>query len=368
MDLYALRTLRRQPGRLALTVGGVSLCIVLMFFLLAVYRGVADGSVDYIRQNRADLWVLQKNATNILRGSSLVPGSQGEVLARISGIRKVSPVLFLLQTIKKKGKVRTIFLAGFEPELGLGGPPLLVQGRSVRRDDEIVLDRSFARKFGFELGGRVEVQGHRLTVVGISRGTNAFVIQYAFVTLRLARTLIGYPGLTTCFLVKTEEGVDLRGIQEKIRRLLPGTEVYDHPTFLKNNIQEMKSGFLPLLYTVAAIGAVVLTAILSLLLSVNILERRKDFAILKTLGAPLRFLWGMVAQQAVLIASASSLAALALFFPLVRAVERISPEVSTKTSPGQIIGVIILVEVMSLASSLISIRRLRRIYFLEAFT
>jgi len=52
---------------LALTIGGVSLCIVLMFFLLAVYRGVADGSVEYIRRNKADLWVLQRNATNILR-------------------------------------------------------------------------------------------------------------------------------------------------------------------------------------------------------------------------------------------------------------------------------------------------------------
>jgi len=368
MDLYALRTLRSQPWRLALTVGGVALCIVLMFFLLAVYRGVADGSVDYIRRNRADFWVLQKNATNILRGSSLVSASQGEALARLPGVRKVSPVLFLLQTINKDGQVRTIFLTGFEPDIGLGGPPEFVQGRNVRGDDEIVLDRSFARKFGFGLGSRVDLQGHRLTVVGISRGTNAFVIQYAFVTLRFARALIGFPGLTTCFLVETEAGAKPRAIEDGIRRLLPGTEVYDHPTFLNNNIREMKSGFLPLLYTVAAIGAVVLTAILSLLLSVNILERRKDFAILKTLGAPLRFLWGMIAQQAVLIASASSLVALALFFPIVRAVERLSPEVSTKTSLGQVLGVILLVEVMSLTSSLISIRRLRRIYFLEAFT
>ena len=368
MDLYAVRTLRSQPMRLALTVGGVSLCIILMFFLLAVYRGVAEGSVDYIRQNKADLWILQKNATNILRGSSLVSAVQGERISRVSGVKTAVPVLFLLSTIRKGEKVGTIFLTGYEPEAELGGPPQLVQGRAVQTDEDIVLDKSFAEKFRFKVGESVDLQGRRLRVVGISRGTNAFVIQYAFVTLPFARALIGFPGLATCYLVHTDGETPTAVVQEKIRLALPGLEVYDHRTFLDNNIREMKSGFLPLLYTVAAIGAIVLIVILSLLLSVNILERRKDFAVFKTLGSPLGFLWGLVMKQALLIALASSVAALAAFFPLVHLIEKLAPEVSAKSSLGQIIGIVLVVTLMSLLSSLISIQRLRRIYFLEAFT
>jgi putative ABC transport system permease protein len=367
MDMYALRTLRSQPVRLLLTIGGVALCIILMLFLLAVYRGAADGSVDYIRRNKADFWVLQRHATNILRGSSFLSASQAEKAAAVPGVERVSSVLFLLSAIAKGGDVRTVFLTGFEPESGLGGPPQLIRGRNVREDDEIVLDKSFARKFHFEVGDKVDLQGRPLRVVGISAWTNAFVIQYAFVTLRFARELAGFPSLATCFLVEIKDGADPGGIQSRIRAEIPGLEVYDHPTFLENNVREMKSGFLPLLYTVAAIGAIVLTVILSLLLSVNILERRKDFAILKTIGSPLPFLWGMVVKQAALISSASSLAALAAFFPLVRLIERISPEVSTKSTAGQIGAVILAVGLMSLLSSGISIRRLRRIYFLEAF-
>jgi len=365
--MYAVRTLRSQPLRLALTVGGIALCVVLMLFLLAVYRGVADGSVDYIRHNPADLWVLQENATNILRGSSLVSAAQVEAIARTPGVLTAAPVLFLLSAIRKGGRVGTIFLTGFEPALGLGGPPLLVRGRRPRADDEIVLDRSFALKFGFEAGQEVDLQGRRLKIVGISRGTNAFVIQYAFVTLRFARELIGFPGLATCVMLKVEPGTGLEGVRAGIRGRLQGLEVYDQATFLANNVREMRSGFLPLLYTVAVIGAVVLTVILSLLLSVNILERRKDFAILKTLGAPRTFLWGLVVEQAVLIASVSSAAALALFFPLVRLVERLSPEVTTRSTAGQIAGVAAAVLLMSLGSSLAAVRRLRRIYVLEAF-
>jgi putative ABC transport system permease protein len=339
-----------------------------MFFLLAVYRGVADGSVEYIRQNRADLWVLQDNATNILRGSSLISADQIAAIARTPGVRTVAPVLFLLSTIRNGDNVGTIFLTGFEPDKGLGGPPLLEWGRGPRADDEIVLDRSFALKFGFKAGQEVDLRGHSLKIVGISRGTNAFVIQYAFVTLRFARQLIGVPGLATCVLVNVEPGAAMGPIREEICDVLEGLEAYDQETFLANNVHEMRSGFLPLLYTVAVIGAVVLTAILSLLLSVNILERRKDFAILKTLGAPSAFLWGLVIKQALLIASVSCIAALALFFPLVRLIERVSPEVTTRSTPGQIAGVAAAVLLMSLGSSLVAVRRLRRIYVLEAFS
>jgi putative ABC transport system permease protein len=368
MDMYAIRTLRSQPLRLVLTIGGIALCIVLMLFLLAVYRGVADGSVEYIRQNKVDLWVIQETATNILRGSSLVSAAQIDAVTGTPGVRMAAPVLFLLSTIRKGDKVGTVFLTGFEPEKGLGGPPRLVRGRSPLADDEIVLDKSFARKFGFDAGEDVDLQGRRLKIVGISRGTNAFVIQYAFVTLRFARQLIGFPGLATCVLLNIEPGAGLGNVRDEIRRRLPGLQTYDQETFLANNVREMRSGFLPLLFTVAVIGAIVLTAILSLLLSVNILERRKDFAILKTLGSPMAFLWGMVIKQALLIASVSCAAALVLFFPLVQLIGRISPEVNAISTGGQIGGVVAAVLLMSLASSFVAIRRLRRIYFLEAFS
>ena len=366
MNRYAFRILRGQPLRLMLTVGGIALCIVLMLFLLSVYNGVADGSVDYIRRNKADLWVLQRNAWNILRGSSLLSNRHVEVVRQIPNVKSVSPVLLLLSTIKKGDQMATVFLTGFDPEADLGGPPRLVGGRSVSSDDEIILDKSFAAKFDFKLGDTVHVQDHPMRVVGISGGTNAFVIQYAFATLRRAQSLVAFPGIVTCILVKVE-GDDAK-IVDAIRRALPDVEVYDHGTFLQNNVREMQSGLLPFLYTVAVIGIIVLTAILSLLLSINILERRRDFAILKTLGSPGSFLPLLVIKQALLISFASSLVALVLFFPLTSLIEAFSPEVSTKSSLDQIAAVVIAVALMSLLSSFISIQRLRRIYPLEAFS
>ena len=368
MDLYSVRILRSQPLRLALTVGGIALCIVLMLFLLSVYQGVADGSVEYIRQNEADLWVLQCNATNILRGSSVLFAAQGETVRKIPGVESVAPALLILSAIENEEQVGTVFLTGYEPKSHLGGPPQLVKGRSVLSDDEIVLDEAFAAKFHFELSQLVKIQGDTLKVVGISTKTNALVTQYAFVSLQRAQSLIGFPGVVTCYLVTTEGGKDRSQIAGEIRRRLPGVEVYDHQTFLQNNIREMQAGFLPFIYTVAAIGVIVLTAILSLLLSINILERRKDFAVMKTLGSPKGFLPRLIVKQSLLISLAGIIAALILFFPMAAGIEKISPEVTTKSSAGQIALVTLVAGVMSLVSSFISMQRLRRIYTLEVFS
>jgi putative ABC transport system permease protein len=368
MRLYSFRILTSQPLRLALTVGGISLCIILMLFLLSVYKGVADGSVEYIRFNKADLWVLQRNAWNILRATSFLTAAHGYVIRRISEVESASPVLLLLSTIKKGDRMASVYLAGFDPRTGMGGPPRLVKGRSVLKNDEIVLDEAFARKYHFRLGDRVRIQDTTMKVVGITTGTNAFVIQYAFVTLQCAQSLTGIPNMVTCYLIRVRERKSISKVIEEIREELPGVEVYDHGTFLRNNIREMESGFLPFIYTIAAIGVIVLTAILSLLLSVNILERRKDFAVLKTLGSSSSFLSRLIIVQSLLLSFAGSVVAVVLFFPMVSVIQFFSPEISTKSSVEQIASVVLTVGTLSLISSFISMQRLRRIYPLEAFS
>ncbi|HEX7572918.1 MAG TPA: ABC transporter permease [Bacteroidota bacterium] len=365
--MYAIRILIRQPVRSVLTVGGIALCIVLMLFLLGVYRGVADGSVDYIRSNPADLWVLQRNATNILRGSSLLTLSHGTLLRETGGVRQASPVLLFLTTVWRGKENATLFLAGFDPATGAGGPPEIVKGRSVSNDDEMVLDRSFAAKYGIRVGDVVRVQDDSLRVTGLSAGTNAFVIQYGFVTLRRAQSLLGFPSIVSLYLVNVLPGAACDSVRHAILDDVPGVEVYDHETFLRNNIREMESGFMPILYAIAFIGAVVLTSILTLLLTVIILESRHDFAVMRALGSPESFLSGVVHAQACMLSIGGITIALVVFPVLTAAIELIAPEVSTKGSFLQVGEVSLVVLGITLFSAWLAVRRLRSIYPLEAF-
>jgi putative ABC transport system permease protein len=365
--MYALKILWRQPLRFILTVFGVALCVVLMLFLVAVYKGVADGSVEYVRASDADLWVMQRHCANILRSTSLLPVGYGNTLSGIAGVESCSPILFILAGLETAKGYQTLYLTGYVPESGRGGPPEIVRGRPVGKDDEAVLDRSFAAKCGISVGDEIRIQEDRLRVVGLSGGTNMFVIQYAFVTLARAQRVAGFPGIVSCYQIKVKPGWKASAMAGRIRAMLPGTAVYDRDVFLKNNIREMESGFLPLLFMVAAIGAVVLSAILSLMLSVHVLEQRGDFAVMKAVGSPKGTIAGLVVQQSLVFAGAGIAAAVALFFPLELVVEKVSPEVSAVTSFQQMVLVGCGVVVISLISSILPVHRLRSIYPMEVF-
>jgi ABC-type lipoprotein release transport system permease subunit len=338
-----------------------------MLFLLGIYRGVAEGSVEYIRQNKADLWILQTNTTNILRGTSILSTAHGYVLRENPDLKNISPVLFLLSTIKKQNKAATVFLTGYDPAAKYGGPPGVIQGRNINTDHEIVLDVSFAAKHSLSVGDTVFINHTSLVITGLCTGTNAFVIQYAFVTLKQAQSLIEFNNLITCYCADVKTKKPISAVCKEVEEDVPGIVVYTHQEFLQNNIYEMESGILPLLYALAAIGSIVLTVILTLILSINILEYRTDFAVMKTLGSPFGYLPRLIINQAFFLVASAIIIGLIFFFPMVALICKVSPEIKTITSVGHIFYVIIIVGIMSLVSAFVALRKLRNIYPLEVF-
>jgi putative ABC transport system permease protein len=365
--MYAFRILLWQPFRSALTIAGIGLCVLLMLFLLSVYRGVATGSVEYIARNRSDCWVLQQNATNILRGTSLLSTAHGAYLQQVPGIARVSPVLLLLSSARFRGGDATLFLAGFDHSGGKGGPPEIVEGRNIGTDDEIVLDRAFARKHRIGVGESIVIKDAALRVVGFSGGTNAFVIQYAFASIGRVRAIAGFPSLTSCYLLDAAPGVPPDSLGAAIAADLPGVEVYTHAAFLANNVREMESGFLPILYAIAALGAIVLASLLTLLLTVIILESRRDFAILNAIGSPVGYVRGVVVLLSLLLSLSGTVLAATSFPVLSLAIAWLSPEVSTSVTAGQVLAVAGAVCAVTMASAVVALRRIRSIYPLEAF-
>lgn len=365
--MYAFKTLIEQPFRFLLTALGIAFCVVLVLVLLGIYRGVAIGSVEYIRKSEADLWVLQKHATNILRGTSILRSGQGTALGEMEGVGQVSPVLFILGAIRLPIGPKTVYFTGYDEKSGQGGPPALHSGRNVSADREIVLDHSFAAKYEIRLGDKLQVKNDTLTVVGLSAGTNMIVIQYAFISLHQAYRIIGFTGIASCYLVKMNRDASRDSIMLSIQRKLPEVVAYDQDAFLNNNIMELESGILPLLSFIALLSCVLLTSILSLILSINVLERRKDYSIMKAIGAPRGFISRMIVFQALLLAFSGLVIALIFFFPLIELVQHVSPEVSIMVSMDQIAIVAVGVLAISLVSSIFPNLKLRRIYPMEAF-
>ncbi len=365
--MYTFKLLIENKQRFILTSLGIALCTLLMLFVVSLYQSVADGCVEYVRTSKADLWVLQKHATNILRSTTLLPTSYETDLNNTDGVATVSPIFFIFSSVPIKGENATFYLTGFDPETGVGGPPRILEGRSIKNDDEIVLDNAFAAKYKLKIGDRIPVKDDSLVVVGFSGGTNMFVMQYAFISLNKAHDVVGFHFVVSCYQVKILPGFKPKDVQENIEAKLKNVAVFDNDTFVENNIVEMETGIIPLIFIVMMITAVVLTAILSLILTVSVLERRKDFAIIKALGSPHGFITGLVLLQSMLLSFAGLIMGVILFFPMISLIQKITPEVANTTSIGQILLVSAGVMGISLISSILPIFKIRKIYPLEVF-
>jgi len=366
--MYIYRILTVQPLRLMLTLSGIALCIILILFILGIYNGVAEGSIQYVKQNKADMWVLQSNTTNIMRGTSILPVSYHDIIKQDSAIESADPVLALLTNLKAGEENTTVLLTGYVPGCS-GGPPGIAEGRNITGNHEIVLDRAYAKKYKIKIGGEVSIRNNKLQVVGLSSGTNAFVTQYAFVTFDFVQSIVETGGLVSFFIINAKPGSDLNKIKNNIEtRLHDRVSVYYHDQFLENNIKEIDSGILPLFYAIAVIGGIVLAIILTLILSVNILERRKDFAVMKILGSGSMFLNRLIMMQSLIISFSAEIIGVVLFFPVVNLIETISPEVTTLISAEHIICITVITLFISIFSSLVSSRRIRKIYPAEVFS
>ncbi|HVT04405.1 MAG TPA: ABC transporter permease [Thermoanaerobaculia bacterium] len=296
----ARRMLFRDRGRLLVTVVGLGATVSLILFLLAVYDGVRDGTTKYVRSTVVDLWVCQKNANNLLKSSSFVPVARAGEIKGMAGVRGAAPLMRIITRARIGNRSSsTLFILAFDPQTRIGEPASIAAGTPRLERREIILDRSFARKYGLAVGSTLHIQQTPFRVAAISEGTNALLAQFAFVRIDDGEELLGVPGIASFILVQLAPGADRRKVSDAIRHLDAGLAVYTRDEFTANNLAEMQTGVLPVFGTIVVFGALVCGLVIALMLYSSVLERREDYATLKALGASQSYLLRLIVVQSV---------------------------------------------------------------------
>ncbi len=324
----AWRMISREKVRFLITVVGVGFTLMLILFLLGIHEGAKNGATAYVLNSPDEIWICQTNSNNLLRSSSFLHSSvEGEV-QQVDGVRSVSGILRLITIGKVKERSVTIFLIGFDPGSNLGAPSLLVQGTSAIGSGEIVLDKAFASKHNVTVGDSLQIQGRNLRVSGISEGTNAILAQFAFITLEDAQSLLRLPSLISFCLLTTASNQDHRMVVESLKRRFPSLAVFSKKEFVENNLEEMETGVLPVLWTIALFGISIGTAVMSLMLYGSVLEKREDYALLKAIGGSQNFIVLLVLRQSLLGATTGYAFGLMLNLICAPVITRLVPEVT----------------------------------------
>jgi putative ABC transport system permease protein len=285
MLAITIQDLRYRARQFLIAVGGASLVFAMSLLLTGLANGFhaeIDGTVQGMG---AQWWVLASGATGRILG---LPPLQSSAVSRVraeSGVTEADPVIVAPQTASAAGKTSTIILIGYRP--GSLGNPSLSTGRQVVSSGEATVDAAL----GLTVGQRFSVAGQSFVVVGTVVGrTLAGGSPDVYVTLGDAQRAV-YGGRPLISAVLT------RGTPADVPM---GLALYSNTRIEQQSLDQQSSGVSSINNTrffMWFIAAVIVAA----LVYVTALERTRDFAVLKALGASSRLLFAGLAFQAVVV-------------------------------------------------------------------
>jgi putative ABC transport system permease protein len=162
----AARDVRRHKTRFALTCVGLGLLLTVVMAMSGIYRGLIGDATKVIDAVPGQLWLVQKDTRGPFAEGSRVPEDLEYAVRGVAGVRSATPVSFQYVQIARAGLPVRLFLIGYK----LGSPVAparIVAGRAItRKHYEIVVDA----KAGFRLGERLRLGLEDYTVVGLMRG------------------------------------------------------------------------------------------------------------------------------------------------------------------------------------------------------
>jgi putative ABC transport system permease protein len=286
MILLTLRDLVYRRTRFIV----VTLLAAVVFALLFVMTGLVEQfnrePFDTVEVFDTTAWVVPEGISGPFTAVSAMPSAAIDL---VEAERKSAAVLSRSSVADASGNSDEVILVGHEPE-GLG-TPTTTSGRAASAAGELVLDESF----GADVGEQVTVGGVPFTVVGESRDTTLLAgIPLAFMMKSDAQQLV----------FRTDEVISAVLVSGEVTALPPGTKAMTTDEVAQNVLDPLE-GAIASVDLVRVLLWIVAAIIIGSVVYLSALERQRDFAVLKAVGAPNSALLGSLAMQAVLVALAS---------------------------------------------------------------
>lgn len=308
----AWRDIRHNLGRFLLTCLGLGLLLGVVLAMVGIYRGLVEDALALVRGVGADIWVVEAGTHGPFAESSRIPGDTREAVARLHGVVAAGAITVQSVETSHRGRKLRLQLVGHDP--GRPGAPIsLVSGRSIARAHfELVADAST----GLALGEVLRLGRDDFRVVGLTRGQVASGGDpVAFVTLRDAQALqfeLAPPSVrrerarggavtttdtVNAVLARLSGNVDPAAVADGIRRwkhVQAMTQAEQEVLLTRSVVDRARKQiglFTIILLTVSAV-------IIALIIHTMTLDKIREIATLKLIGAPDRTIVGLIVQQA----------------------------------------------------------------------
>lgn len=286
---------RRRRARTLLTAVGISIGVAAVVALLALSNGLNRTAGQLVHLGRADLGLFQGEASDPT--TSVLPLSLLSRLRAQPEVANASPVQLIVGGV---GNAPGAVVLGVEPTGFVARRLVVISGGPVRHGDADVGD-VLARQLHLRPGDAITVSHHRLRVGGIYHSGITEQDNGVTTTLGDAQAIAGRtPDEATTFAIRLAPNVSLTRAKAELRRAFPGLLAISDPS------DAVRAGVNSVLISNAVLLIVVLALIIGALAVANtmlaaVLERRRELALLATIGWSPPQLGGLVLGEAVAV-------------------------------------------------------------------
>jgi putative ABC transport system permease protein len=338
----ALRNLLHQKARTATAVAGVTFACILLFMQLGLYTAVEFTATMLFDRLDFDVVLLSRDYLDFNRCRSFPRIRLAQALAE-DGVASATP-LYVGANLWQNPRFdpahrRNIMVLGVRPERSIFRDPQPMDAdypqeyadgwQELHRIGAVMIDRHSWPEYGpQEPGTRVDLGVIEVEImgrfdVGTGFGYNALAVtsdqtfSRSFGNSSLDHVNLG--------LVKVAPGSDPEEVAERLRQRLPGDVQVMSRQQLDDKEKQywMKNTSIGVLFSFGVVVSLIVgTVFVYQVISSDITNRMKEFATLKAIGYPGRYLTKVVLQQALLLSLLGYIPGLIASTVLLRLTER----------------------------------------------
>jgi putative ABC transport system permease protein len=341
----ARRNVLAEPRRLVASAAGVGMAIMLILLLDGLWAGIRANITTYEDNVGADLYVAQPGTRNFFGAISVIPTSTVDTVRADPDVDWAVPVRGFFSIVELHDRKVPTYVIGSAPGQR-GGPWELHQGRVPDTDDEVAIGSVMAERHGLAVGDRIEIMGREFTVVGTS--TDAFMASFVFMTHAATDQLLSSPGTTSFVLVGTDHPTAVRA-----RLASSGFSVLDRDQLARADLKLMARAYSVPLTVMRAVAFAIGSLVIALTVYTAIADRRREYGIVKAMGAHGRRLLAL---------AVNGLVTGGLLFLAGRAyISSVRPQFVIVATPASLGRAVVAAVLMGLVAAALPARRLARL-------
>ncbi|RDD72660.1 ABC transporter permease [Paracoccus versutus] len=311
----ALKDIRHGLFRFVLTCFGLGLLMTVVLAMIGIYNGLVSDALAVVKAPAADVWVVEAGTKGPFAEASSIPADTRDAVARMPGVAEAGAVNYQNLEAPHAGRTLRLYVVGYESGRP-GGPQAIAEGRGIGASHfELVADR----KTGLLPGETIRLGRSRFTVVGLVEGAmNSGGDPAVYVTLADAMALQTEldPAAQRVQAARGTVSVKSASVAAVIARMAPGadvdlltatvrqwkhlaamTQVEQEELLLASVVDKARRQiglFLGILLSVSAV-------VIALIIYTMTMEKLKQIATLKLIGAPDRTIIALIVQQALIL-------------------------------------------------------------------